>query len=204
VNAGQDDRQTDRLECGTARAASFIGARNAPILRRPIMAPRVTSILVPTDFSETGDAAVAYAKTLAGCLGASLHVLHVFADPYAAALYAPEVYAAVPEEARERALEQVRALLAQRLTAEEAIYFRGTHAIASGSAAKQIVKYAADHDIQMIVMGTHGRRGAAHVLLGSVAEQVVRTAPCPVVTVRHTAREKKPADVAAAPADCVA
>ena len=49
------------------------------------MAPTVTTILVPTDFSETADAALAYAKRLAGCLGASLHLLHVFRDPYAPA-----------------------------------------------------------------------------------------------------------------------
>jgi nucleotide-binding universal stress UspA family protein len=168
------------------------------------MAPIVTSILVPTDFSETSDAALAYAKTLAGCLGASLHVLHVFAEPYAPALYAPEVYAAVPEEAREEALEQVRALLAERLSAEEVIYFRGTRAILSGVAAKKIVRYAADHDVQLIVMGTHGRGGMSHFILGSVAEQVVRTAPCPVLTVREPGRRESSADAAAVPAEHVA
>ena len=56
-----------------------------------MMAP-VTTILVPTDFSETADAALEYAKMLADQLGASLHLLHVFSDPYAVAAHAPEVY----------------------------------------------------------------------------------------------------------------
>jgi nucleotide-binding universal stress UspA family protein len=168
------------------------------MLRRLTMAPSVTKILVPTDFSESADAALAYAKTLAGCLGASLHLLHVFNDPYGPALYAPEVYVAVPEEARERAIEEARARLAERLDADEETYFRGTRAIVTGLTAKQIVSYAADHGIGLIVMGTHGRRGVAHLLLGSVAEHVVRTAPCPVLTVRGTVKEEKRSTAASA------
>ena len=55
-----------------------------------------------------------------------------------------------------------------------------------GSAPKKIVEYANDHDVDIIVMGTHGRGGLAHFLMGSVAERVVRTAPCPVLTVRDS------------------
>jgi nucleotide-binding universal stress UspA family protein len=167
------------------------------------MAPTVTKILVPTDFSESADAALAYAKTLAGCLGASLHLLHVFTDPYGPAMYMPEVYVPMPEETRERALEDARARLAERLNADEEAYFRGARAIVSGLTAKQIVKYAADNGIALIVMGTHGRRGFSHLFLGSVAEHVVRTAPCPVLTVRE-ARRDKPADVIAPPTERVA
>jgi nucleotide-binding universal stress UspA family protein len=143
------------------------------------------SILVPTDFSETADAALEYAKRLAGQVGASLHLLHVFTDPYAPALYATDVY--VPEvaaEIRTHGLEDARRRLAERLNAEEQEYFRGTTEVVTGLTAKRIVEYAADHGIELIVMGTHGRRGVAHLLLGSVAEHVVRTAPCPVLTVR--------------------
>jgi len=162
------------------------------------MAPTVTSILVPTDFSETADAALAYAKRLAGRLGASIHLLHVFRDPYAPALYAPEVYVPVPEETREKALDEARAMLAERLTPDEQVYFRGTTAVVTGLTAKKIVEYAAEHGIELIVMGTHGRRGVAHLLLGSVAEQVIRTAPCPVLTVRQAVAD---ADEKAATAD---
>ena len=106
------------------------------------MAP-VTKILVPTDFSETADAALEYAKVLAGQLGASLHLLHVFSDPYAVAAHAPDVYATLPPTLRERALEEARECLRQRLTADEEERFRGTCDIVSGLTAKQIVEYAA-------------------------------------------------------------
>jgi nucleotide-binding universal stress UspA family protein len=148
------------------------------------MAPTVNRILVPTDFSETADKALAYAKDLATKLGASLHVLHVFSDPYAVAAYAPEVYATVPADVRARAMEDVRERLFERLDATEEQRFRGTRGIVRGLVAPQIVDYAANQDIDLIVIGTHGRRGMAHLLLGSVAEHVVRTARCPVLTVR--------------------
>lgn len=141
-------------------------------------------ILVPTDFSDTSDAALAYAKTLAAQLGASLHLLHVFADPYASAAYAPEVYAPLPAGVREHALRDIEQRMHERMDGTEQERFRGTAAIVTGLTAKQIVQYADNHGIDLIVMGTHGRRGVAHLLLGSVAEHVVRTANCPVLTVR--------------------
>jgi universal stress protein A len=150
------------------------------------MAPHVTSILVPTDFSETADVALAYAKNLARSLRASVHLIHVYTDPYAPATYVPEVYAPVPPEARLRALDEARQHLAERLDPEEEAFFHGSRALVRGLTAKQIVSYAVQQGIDLIVMGTHGRRGMAHLLLGSVAEHVVRTAPCPVLTVRAT------------------
>jgi nucleotide-binding universal stress UspA family protein len=149
------------------------------------MARPITRILVPTDFSETSDAALAYAKALATRLGASLHLLHVFADPYSAAAYAPEVYAPLPPEVREQALRDIEAHLHERMNDEEQTRFQGTVAIVWGLTAKQIVQFAKDCRIDLVVMGTHGRRGVAHMLLGSVAEHVVRTAQCPVLTVRE-------------------
>jgi nucleotide-binding universal stress UspA family protein len=148
------------------------------------MAPSLNRILVPTDFSETADAALAYAKDLATRLGASLHLVHVYADPYSAAAYAPEVYTSVPPEVRQRALEEVQERLLERLDTSEEYQFRGTRGVVRGLVAPQIVSYATSQDIDLIVMGTHGRRGVAHLLLGSVAEHVVRTAGCPVLTVR--------------------
>lgn len=148
------------------------------------MAPTVNRILVPTDFSETADKALAYAKELASKLGASLHLVHVYSDPYAVAACAPEVYAPVPAEVRQRALEEVRERLFERLDADEEQRFRGSRGVVRGLVAPQIVDYAVTQDIDLIVMGTHGRRGVAHLLLGSVAEHVVRTAGCPVLTIR--------------------
>jgi nucleotide-binding universal stress UspA family protein len=153
------------------------------------MSGPITRILVPTDFSQTSDAALAYAKAAASGLGASLHPLHVFPIPYAAAAYAPEVYAPLPPEIREHALRDIEAHLRERLDDEEQARFQGTVAIVSGLTAKQIVEYAKERSIDLIVMGTHGRRGVAHLLLGSVAEHVVRTAQCPVLTVRDASIE---------------
>jgi len=69
----------------------------------------------------------------------------------------------------------------------------------NGTPAWSIVEYAGGHDIDLIIMGTHGRGGMSHLLMGSVAEQVVRTAPCPVLTVRQTpavAKAKATSEVA--------
>ena len=153
------------------------------------MAP-VTKILAPTDFSENADAALDYAKVLAAQLGASLHLLHVFSDPYTPAAYAPDVYATPPPSLRAHAIEEARECLRQRLTADEEKRFGGTCTIVSGLTAKQIVEFAAENAMDLIVMGTHGRRGVAHLLLGSVAEHVVRTAACPVLTVRDPGVQK--------------
>jgi nucleotide-binding universal stress UspA family protein len=148
------------------------------------MARNITRILVPTDFSETSDAALTYGKTLAETFGASLHLVHVFEDPNMVATYAPEVYVPLPPAARESALKDVEEGLAERMSASEKKRFSGTTEIVTGLTAKQIVQYAKEHAVDLIVMGTHGRRGVAHLMLGSVAEHVVRTAPCPVLTVR--------------------
>jgi universal stress protein A len=163
---------------------------------------RITRILVPTDFSDTADAALAYAKELAGRVGASLHLLHVFDDFYTAATFAPEVYGAVPASVRETSLRAAEDHLNERLPEDERAYFNGTTAIATGLTANAIVDYARTHGIDLIVIGTHGRGGIAHLLLGSVAERVLRVAPCPVLTVRATRLEgagtMEPAAVAAA------
>lgn len=146
---------------------------------------RITRILVPTDFSDTADAALAYAKELAGRVGASLHLLHVIDDFYAAAAFAADVYGPIPESLRQTGLRAADDRLNERLPEDERTYFNGTTAIATGLTANAIVDYARTHEIDLIVIGTHGRGGIAHLLLGSVAEQVVRTAPCPVLTVRE-------------------
>ncbi len=148
------------------------------------MTRNITRILVPTDFSEPSDAALAYGKSLAERLGASLHLLHVFEDPYTMVTYAPEVYAPIAPGLRDVAVRDAETQLANRLSAAERARFHGTTEIVTGLTAKEIVQYAKDHAVDLIVMGTHGRRGIAHLMLGSVAEHVVRTAMCPVLTVR--------------------
>ena len=149
------------------------------------MITNIKKILLPTDFSDTADAALAYAAGLAADLGATIDLVHVFSDPYALSMSVPEVYAPVPADVRERVLTDLRAHLRARLDTIGGQGVTGTDTIVTGLVAPTIVKYAADHAIDLIVIGTHGRRGVAHLLLGSVAEHVVRTATCPVLTVRQ-------------------
>ena len=146
----------------------------------------LTRILVPTDFSDAADAALADAKALSRLFGASLHVLHVFEDPYATGTFAPEVYAPLPPDVREGLLRDIEARLAERITDADRQQCQAATEIVTGPTAKKIVDYAVAHGVDLIAMGTHGRTGLAHLLLGSVAERVLRTAPCPVLTRRDT------------------
>jgi nucleotide-binding universal stress UspA family protein len=145
------------------------------------MKPTITRILVPTDFSAASDAALEFAKTIARTFGASLHLLHVFEDPVAAGF--TEVYAPLPSDTRAALLEDAHTQLANRLSAEDRDRFRATTEVVSGLSAMAIIEYAQDQHIDLIVIGTHGRTGLSHLLMGSVAERVVRLAPCPVLTV---------------------
>jgi nucleotide-binding universal stress UspA family protein len=144
----------------------------------------ITRILVPTDFSATADAALTYAKRLAGQFDASLHLVHAFEDPFTTAAFAAEAYTTLPLALREQLLDEAAAQLDERLTPEERARVKGSTEIVSGTPTSTIVEYAGTLGADLIVMGTHGRGGMAHVLLGSVAERVVRTAPCSVLTLR--------------------
>ena len=138
----------------------------------------IKRILIPIDFSDTSTAAVGYGVDLAERYGASVHLLHVIER--SAIPPEPEFPLGIFEGqtvARERLVDVLNA--AQRKA------FRSEVAVTVGHPSHEIVRYAKEHDIDIIVMGTHGRTGASHMLMGSVAEKVVRKAPCPVLTVRH-------------------
>ena len=144
----------------------------------------ITRILVPTDFSDTSKEAFTYAKTLANRFDASLHLAHAFEDPFTAAAFS-ELYAPLPLEFRNRLVTETERRLAEWLPADERRRLCGTAEIIYGPPARTITAYAGKLRADLIVMGTHGRGGMSHLLLGSVAERVVREAPCPVVTVRE-------------------
>lgn len=145
-----------------------------------------TRILVPTDFSEPSDAALQYARMLAREFGASLHLLHVFQPPlHLASVVSTEVYLADAFAIQAELMEQAKNRLAERVTTGDRERYGASAEIVTGQTASTIVKYATERHMDLIVMGTHGRGGMSHVLLGSVAERVVRTAPCPVLTVRQ-------------------
>ena len=146
-----------------------------------------TRILVPMDFSAPSDAALEYARTVAARFGASLHLLHVAEDPYRA-LYSAEAYVPDVEGLREELIAAAIGRLKDRLRSSDVRELEPTTEALIGTPAWSIVEYAGAHDIDLIVMGTHGRGGMSHLLMGSVAERVVRTAPCPVLTVRQAGK----------------
>jgi nucleotide-binding universal stress UspA family protein len=147
----------------------------------------VTKILVPTDFSPPSDTAAAYGRKLATVFGASQHLLHVLEDPLTSGAFGSEFYLADPPDARMARLKDAQERLAHRVAAHDPSGTPTTTEVIFGRSVQTIVDYAADNEFDLIVMGTHGRSGVAHLLMGSVAESVVRTAPCPVLTVRGVA-----------------
>ncbi|HLG57602.1 MAG TPA: universal stress protein [Vicinamibacterales bacterium] len=161
------------------------------------MTGHFTRILVPTDFSAPSNGALALARTLATTFGASLHLVHVLDDPFVTAAFAPDAYAPPPAGLRESWLRGAETLLDQQMPPEEQAQFHTTRAVVFGQPARAIVDYATEHGIDLIVMGTHGRGGMAHLLVGSVAERVVRTALCPVLTVREPVAESRQTATAA-------
>jgi nucleotide-binding universal stress UspA family protein len=135
----------------------------------------IRHILAPTDFSEHSKQAVTYAFELAQKVNAKLSLLHVIEVP----VYAIEV--ALPLEE----LEQVaRRELARLLPEAETAHVAVTRLVVMGMPYQRILETAADEQVDMIVMATHGRTGLSHLFMGSVAERVVRTSPCPVLTIR--------------------
>jgi nucleotide-binding universal stress UspA family protein len=147
------------------------------------------TILVPTDFSETAHAALAYAKMLADVFGSTLHVVHVAQDPLTSApLMEPSPAAAeLLSQVRDEIERDAKRRLNSQLTEPEQKKFRARTDLRWGAAAVEIEDYARRHEIDLIVMGTHGRGMVAGVLLGSVADKLLRRAPCPVLVVRPPA-----------------
>ena len=139
----------------------------------------VRSILVPTDFGPTSDAALQYATQMALTLGARLYLMHVPGKT-------GEHFEANYPLGRFETASRER--LSSFLSKDELERLRPEYALRVGAPAEEIVRYADLCDADLIIMGTHGRTGIAHVLMGSVAEQVVRVAPCPVLLVRERKR----------------
>jgi len=138
----------------------------------------LTRILLPTDFSDTAQHALDYARELAGRFGASVHLLHVVPDPMQN--WATEAMPVVSDLAERWKADAQRRLEEIRLDGPQTV-----RAVRIGHAFVEILQYDADNAIDMIVMGTHGRGPVEHLLLGSVAEKVVRKASCPVLTVKQ-------------------
>ena len=162
-------------------------------------------ILLPVDFSAHSDLALRYATTLADRFGATVEVLHVVEDPFVSGGWSP---GAIAPNIPELLADLVTAARAKLDDMKAAAASKGLHltttvltTVMTGRPADSISDYARTEKFDLIVMGTHGRRGLSHTLMGSVAEHVVRKAPCPVLTVREMtpdAREEVPIVSAAA------
>lgn len=137
----------------------------------------VRKILFPTDFSHTGDAALALAASLARERGATLLIVHVEEPP--AAYGAGEMYYGMPDPVT----DDLRQMLKEVVPDDTSVPVE--HRLITGDPASAIVRLAKEEGAELIVMGTHGRTGLLRLLMGSVAEVVVRRAPCPVLTLRQ-------------------
>jgi nucleotide-binding universal stress UspA family protein len=147
----------------------------------------IQNILVATDFSEPSGVAMAYGRDLARAFGARLHVMHVVDDVMMR--YSPDAGFMLPSIQADLE-QQGRADLEKRLTDEDRQQLKAVAVIQTGvNIADAICAYAKARTIDLIVTGTHGRGAVKHFLMGSVAERVVRVAPCPVLTVHAEERD---------------
>lgn len=141
-------------------------------------------ILFPTDFSECSRAAENYAQALSERFGAELHVLHVLADAAMMMLPEPGSAMSLPRNYLVAMKQEAEGALGKILPDKGSGGLQIIRATRMGNAYLEIVNYSTEKNVDLIVVGTHGRGGLSHMFLGSVAEKVVRKSPCPVLTVR--------------------
>ena len=150
-----------------------------------------TRILVATDFSLDSDSALAYALALAKTIPASVHVVHVVENPLAAGVWSSEVYTTEIAGLQINLVRDAKKQLQRGIRSLDHPGVKITSEARTGRPATAIVQCAREREIDLIIVGSHGRTGLAHLMMGSVAEHVVRHAPCPVLVVRpveHDAR----------------
>lgn len=144
----------------------------------------IRNILVPTDFSTGSAAALACARELASATGAALHLIHVVENPFAPGGFMemtplPPGYPAEMENAAKLRLDDC-------LSADEKMAFRATLTTRVGVPAHEVLQRLEEEPkIDLVVMATHGRGGVARLVMGSVADKIVRSARCPVMTLKE-------------------
>jgi nucleotide-binding universal stress UspA family protein len=156
---------------------------NTPTEKPPTDSSRLRHILVPFDFSDGARLALAHAVATARAFNARITLFHVVHLPYLGSGFGPGDGLALEARLVEETSSQLDAI------ADE-VKGQGVEAqvvVRVGHPSSEVVDLAGRDDIDLIIMGTHGRTGLKHVLLGSVAERVVRHAPCPVTVVRARA-----------------
>ena len=141
----------------------------------------IKKILCPVDFSDNSDEARLYAEAFAKAHGAELILMHCVETP----VYYSTMEFGFPQESMEIHAQACERQLGEMLDKALADQVSARSMLSQGSPYVRIIEVARAEDVDLIVMGTHGYTGLTHVLLGSVAEKVVRLAPCPVLTVKH-------------------
>jgi universal stress protein A len=145
----------------------------------------ISQILMPVDYSEASKAAVDYAGFIAKHLGAALHIIHVWDRP----AYVADTFVVTPGGGKPRSLAD---MIRENAEAEMKEFLEScqvpkdvpvTSHLESGEPASTILKVAQTQGVDLVIVGTHGRTGVRHLLLGSIAEKVVRLSPVPVLTV---------------------
>jgi len=149
----------------------------------------IRRVLVPTDFSDHSLASLRYGAELAEKFGAELIFLHVIQD---LALVMPDAIMPTPVPVPDltQMTESAKIAVAELIAREKLGRLNPRTEIRFGSPSTEIVAAAKDLKVDMLCQSTHGRGGLAHLLLGSVAEKVVRHASCPVLTVRSPEAHK--------------
>lgn len=142
----------------------------------------VSKILYPTDFSDPSACALNYAAEMAEKFDAELIMLHVLLDEsQMVSFYLPQLTIKnLSKDMEEGARAKMEEFIKETGVLDGISY---TTEMVKGIADDEIIKYAKENDVDMIIIGTHGRTGLEHVIFGSTAEKVVRSAPCPVLTV---------------------
>lgn len=135
-----------------------------------------TRILVPTDFSKPSERALEQAIVLARMFHARLVLLHVWSMPYTAYSEGLNWPVGQMQQAAQKALDEAHVKTMKLYPETDAVLRQGGEWL-------QIIEAIGEHEIDLVVMGTHGRRGLPHLFMGSVAERVVRMSPVPVMTV---------------------
>ena len=174
-----------------AEGLTVLALRN--IARYGSLVPTFNKILAPTDFSEDSKLALTYAVTLAQKFSSEIIVVHV--DQPLAPVMVSELNPGFDVSTMNRIAEEGRLLALKELDGTTARLresgVKARQLMRVGAPFLEIIHAAQSEGTDLIVMGTHGRSGLAHVLMGSVAERVVNKAPCPVLTVRHPDRKFK-------------
>ncbi len=143
--------------------------------------PQIKKILFPVDFTTATDKILPFVKDMVKVFNAKLYIMHVIRSPeeFAGFEMGPAWYATFEKELKEGAEKSMRRLVSEQLEDLEDVETN----IEIGDIADTIIGFVNDNDVDMIIIGTHGRKGLEKVMFGSVAEGVIKDAPCPVLTI---------------------